>query len=320
MCLKGIIYVGIPFEKTVSGEAEDGISGKRTGKKQYGTEITMEKKIIRPEMIREFKDYLINDEKSRATIEKYLRDVVRFAERMSWGEIDRGQVIMYKGELERDYAVRSANSMIAALNAFFRFMNWQELNIKQFKVQKEVYRSDGKELSQNEYRALVRAAENRGDKRLALIVETICATGIRVSELKYITVEAVKTGEAVVSCKGKKRKIFIVDALRRKLLGYAKNKDLKRGMIFVTRYGNAPDRSNIWRAMKKLCDVAGVAVEKVFPHNLRHLFARVFYKIEKDISSLADVLGHSNINTTRIYIISTGEEHRQRMESMRLII
>ena len=167
---------------------------------------------------------------------------------------------------------------------------------------------------------LCRTAEQRGNKRLSLILQTICGTGIRVSELQHITVEATRCGEATVSCKGKTRSVFIVKELKQKLLRYAAEQGIRSGMIFVTRTGRAVSRTNIWREMKSLCREAGVNPEKVFPHNLRHLFARVFYSIEKDIAKLSDVLGHSSINTTRLYIISTGIEHRRRMETMRLIL
>lgn len=267
-----------------------------------------------------FRSFLAEDEKSAATIEKYMHDIRHFAEYAAEKELDKQLILAYKTELKQKYAVRSANSMLAALNAFLRFCGWFELCVKQFKVQRQAYCSEEKELTRAEYISLIRTAERENNHRLSLVVQTICGTGIRVSELKCITCEAVKRGEAVVSCKGKTRVIFIVAALREKLLRYAKGKGITSGSIFLTRNGNTLNRSNIWREMKALCKQAGVAPEKVFPHNLRHLFARTFYGIEKDIAKLADILGHSNINTTRIYIITTGAEHRQRMENMRLII
>lgn len=280
----------------------------------------MEKRIITKEMIRNFKNHLIEDEKSSATLEKYMRDVYTFNEYTHGRALDKSLVLDYKSHLEKNYAVRSANSMIAALNSFFRLCGWYDLCVKQFKVQKEAYCSEEKELTKQEYTALVRTAEKKNNERLSLVLQTICGTGIRVSELQYITVEAVQKGEAIVSCKGKTRKIFIVNALRKKLLQYARNKKIKDGIIFLTKSGKALNRSNIWREMKELCKQAGVSPKKVFPHNLRHLFARTFYGIEKDIAKLADILGHSNINTTRIYIITTGAEHQRRLENMRLII
>ena len=194
------------------------------------------------------------------------------------------------------------------------------MKIKTIKEQRQIFCSEDKELTKEEYTRLLNAAESKGNKRLNLILQTICGTGIRVSELKFITVESVKKGEAFVFCKGKRRSVFIVKALQKKLLKYADEQNIESGCIFITRTGKPVSRTNIWRDMKKLCKEANVNPEKVFPHNLRHLFARVFYGIEKDIAKLADILGHSSINTTRIYIISTGTEHRQRMENMRLVI
>ncbi len=280
----------------------------------------MKKRIITNQTIKSFEKYLIENEKATATIEKYMRDIWLFAEYAAERTLDKAMLLDYKGRLEQSYTVRSANSMLAALNSFFRFLGWHDLCVKQFKVQKEAYCSEEKELTKAEYTALVRTAEKKKNERLSLVVQTICGTGIRVSELKSITVEAVRKGEAIVSCKGKTRKIFIVSALRKKLLRYATEQKINSGIIFVTKNGKPLDRSNIWREMKSLCEQAGVSPKKVFPHNLRHLFARTFYGIEKDIAKLADILGHSNINTTRIYIITTGAEHRRRMENMRLII
>lgn len=280
----------------------------------------MEQRIITATLLRAFEHYLLEEEKSPATIEKYLRDLRRFRAFAAGKPVDKALILEYKRMLEQQYAPRSVNSVLGAVNTFLRFVHWEELRVKQLRLQKQAYCPDEKELSREEYAALVREAGKRNNQRLALILQTICACGIRVSELKFITVEAASKGEAVVSCKGKIRKIFLVSQLRRKLLAYAKERQLRSGCIFVTRSGSPVDRSNVWREMKKLCANAGVAPSKVFPHNLRHLFARIFYGLEKDIAKLADVLGHSNINTTRIYIITTGAEHRQKMENMRLII
>ncbi len=280
----------------------------------------MKKRIITDQTIFSFEKYLIENEKATATIEKYIRDIRLFAEYSIDKSLDKTLVLDYKSSLEESYAIRSANSMLAALNSFFRFLGWSDLCVKQFKVQNEAYCSEEKELTKAEYIALVKAAQQKKNERLSLIVQTICGTGIRVSELQSITVEAVRRGEAVVSCKGKTRKIFIVKDLRRKLLNYATAQGIGTGILFTTKNGNPINRSNIWREMKNICEQAGVNPQKVFPHNLRHLFARTFYGIEKDIAKLADILGHSNINTTRIYIITSGAEHKQRMENMRLII
>ena len=237
------------------------------------------------------------------------------------GMITKDTVIAYKQNLiDSGYAVRSINSMLASINSLFSFLGWYELRVKSLKIQQQVFCPEEKELTKAEYERLCRTAERKHNERLCLILQTICGTGIRVSELQFITVEAVRKGEATVSLKGKTRSIFIVRDLQKKLLRYISEQKITAGAVFVTRTGKPISRTNIWREMKKLCVEAEVNPEKVFPHNLRHLFARVFYGIEKDIAKLADILGHSSINTTRIYIISTGTEHRQRMERMRLII
>ncbi len=280
----------------------------------------MKKRIITNQALYSFEKYLIENEKAQATREKYMRDLRCFAEYVAGRILDKPLILEYKASLEQSYAIRSANSMLAALNAFFRVLGWHDLCVKQFKMQKEAYCSEEKELTKAEYTALVRAAEQKKNERLSLVIQTICGTGIRVSELQSITLEAVRKGEAIVSCKGKTRKIFIVKALQKKLIRYANEQGITAGILFVTKSGKPLNRSNIWRAMKDLCLQAGVSPQKVFPHNLRHLFARTFYGIEKDIAKLADILGHSNINTTRIYIITTGAEHQRRMENMRLII
>ena len=270
--------------------------------------------------IAKFKNHLTLEERSAATIEKYIRDVSAFAVYAQEAAITKETVIGYKKHLLERYAVRSVNAMLAGLNGFFAFHGWHDLKVKTLKLQQQVYCPEEKELTKQEYARLCRTAERRKNQRLSLILQTICGTGIRVSELRYITVEAAKQGEAVVSCKAKTRTVFLVKALRQKLLRYAAEQGIKSGMIFVTRTGKPIDRTNIWREMKSLCQEAGVNPEKVFPHNLRHLFARVFYGIEKDIAKLADILGHSSIDTTRIYIISTGTEHRRRMENMHLVL
>ena len=239
---------------------------------------------------------------------------------MSGNEITKETVIAYKKHLQESYAVRSVNSMLGIINSLFAFLGWQELRVKSIKIQQQIYCPEERELTKAEYTRLCRAAKHKRNERLNLILQTICGTGIRVSELQFITVEAARRGEASVSCKAKTRSVFIVKELQKKLLRYAAEQNIKSGMIFVTRKGKPLSRTNIWREMKNLCIEAEVNPKKVFPHNLRHLFARVFYGIEKDIAKLADILGHSSIDTTRIYIISTGTEHRKRMENMRLIV
>lgn len=281
----------------------------------------MKGRILTSEAIDCFKKYLREEEKSENTIEKYLRDVRAFAAYLSGAEITKETVIAYKNKLlSENYAVRSVNSILASVNSLFAFLGWTDCKVKSIKLQRQVYCPEEKELTKAEYTRLVNTAKQKGNERLNLILQTICGTGIRVSELQYITVEAVKCSEAVVSLKGKTRSVFLVRELQKKLLRYAAEQKIHSGCIFITRTGKPISRTNIWREMKGLCEQAGVNPQKVFPHNLRHLFARVFYGIEKDIGKLADILGHSSINTTRIYIISTGDEHRKRMEHMRLIL
>ena len=281
----------------------------------------MKGRILTDKQITAFTIYLKSEEKSENTIEKYIRDVRAFLVYMNGSEITKETVIAYKNKLlSENYAARSINSMLASLNGLFSFLGWADLKVKSIKLQRQIYCPEEKELTKAEYLRLVNTAKQKGNERLNLLIQTICGTGIRVSELQYITVEAVKCGEAVVSLKGKTRSVFIVRELQKKLLRYAAEQKITVGAIFITRNGKPMSRTHIWREMKNLCVQAEVNPQKVFPHNLRHLFARTFYGIEKDIAKLADILGHSSINTTRIYIITTGNEHRQRMENMRLII
>ncbi len=280
----------------------------------------MNKKIITLKMIKDFESKLRNDEKSENTIQKYLRDVKFFVKFVGERSIDKVLVLEYKSYLEKNYALASANSMLAAMSSFFKFLGWYNCCVKQFKVQKSAYVSEERELTKQEYIALVRAAKHKKNERLSLLIQTICVTGIRVSELEFITVEAVKRGETIVFCKGKSRKVFIVRELCKKLIKYIKEHGIVEGAIFITKTGKPMNRSNIWREMKALCKQAGVNESKVFPHNFRHLFARTFYGIEKDIAKLADILGHTSVDTTRIYIMTTGAEHRRKLENMRLII
>ncbi len=280
----------------------------------------MEERILTADIIEDFRKNLELQEKSTSTIEKYIRDVKAFSVYAENAAITKEKVIAYKKYLGNNYAVRSVNSMLASINSLFSFLGWHDLRVKSLKLQQQVFCPEEKELTKAEYARLCKTAERKHNERLNLILQTICGTGIRVSELQFITVEAVKNGEASVNCKAKTRAVFIVKELKQKLLRYAAEQNIKSGMIFVTRTGKPISRTNIWREMKDLCEEANVNPKKVFPHNLRHLFARVFYGIEKDIAKLADILGHSSINTTRIYIISTGTEHRKRMENMHLII
>lgn len=281
----------------------------------------MKGRLLTKEIISDFINHLYLEEKSENTIEKYARDVRSFAASTGDTPICKKTVIEYKQKLiDSGYAVSSINSMLASVNSLFDYLGWIDCKVKSIKMQRQIYCPENKELTKAEYLRLLNAAEHNHNNRLYLILQTICGTGIRISELKYITVEAVKNGQAQVSCKGKNRVIFIVKKLKKKLLRYDAERHIKTGAIFITKSGKPVNRTNIWREMKSLCKQAHVNPDKVFPHNLRHLFARTFYKLEKDIAKLADILGHSSINTTRIYIISTGDEHLKRIENMRLII
>ena len=280
----------------------------------------MKRRFLSKAKIITFREHLILEEKSEATIGKYMRDTIAFLTYTQGREITRKLVIAYKKQLQDCYAARSVNSMLASLNSLFSFLHWHDLKLKSMKFQQPIYCSEEKELTKVEYMRLCKTAELKKNRRLSLILQTICGTGIRVSELRFVTVEAVRGNEITVDCKAKTRKVFIVKRLKQKLLRYAAEQGITEGMIFVTRTGKSVSRTNIWREMKSLCQEAGVNPRKVFPHSLRHLFARVFYDMEKDIAKLADILGHSSINTTRIYIVSTGVKHRQQMEAMKLIL
>lgn len=279
----------------------------------------MEERKIAQNQIISFRQYLIREEKSTATVEKYLRDVRAFVVYVGDGAVTKEMVMAWKKHLQmREYAVRSINSMLASLNSLLDFLGWADCKVKAIKQQKQVYCAAEKELTKAEYMRLLDAAKRK--YQLQLVMKTICGTGIRVSELRYFTVEEVKCGEVTVNCKGKTRTILIPGKLRKLLLAYAGKEKIRSGVIFLTRSGKPLNRSSIWAQMKALCKEAYVNPGKVFPHNLRKLFARTFYGIEKDIAKLADILGHSSINTTRIYIMTTGVEHRKKIERLGLVI
>ncbi len=269
----------------------------------------------------EFRAYLTSEEKSRATTEKYLRDVGTFLAFVQERPMSKQLVLDYKQDLvQKGYSPTSVNSMLASVNAWLRFTGQEQMKARQLKIQRALYCPAEKELSRREYFALVQTAVLMGEESLSLILQTICATGIRVSELEYVTVEAVKRGTAVVNCKGKLRTVFLVSALCRQLDSYITRRSICTGPVFVRKSGKPINRNVIWRRMKRLCRYAGVDPQKVYPHNLRHLFAREYYESEKDLAKLADILGHSSINTTRIYICSTGTEHQRQLEKLELVL
>ncbi|MFR1434633.1 MAG: tyrosine-type recombinase/integrase [Acutalibacteraceae bacterium] len=256
--------------------------------------------------IRRFEQHMIAEEKSAATIEKYLRDIRSFFAYLSDRQLCKEEMVAYKAYLTGQYAPASVNSMLIAMNRFLRFLGLQDCCVRPLKIQRQIFCPEEKELTQAEYQRLVRSA---GDSQLSFVLQTICGTGIRISELQYITLEAVRAGKAVVNCKNKTRVIFIPAPLQKILKQYIKKTGITAGSVFVSQNGKPLDRSSVWRQMKRLCKKANVPPEKVYPHNLRHLFARIFYGIKKDIVRLADILGHSSINTTRIYTLETGTRH-----------
>ncbi len=271
------------------------------------------------QQLQQFRRTLYADEKSPATIRKYLHDVKKFFLYAQGQPVTKELVLAYKEHILEQYVVSSANTMLVSLNGFFSWAGIPELRVKTVKQQRETFRKD-KELTKAEYRRLLDTAQKQKKVWLKLVMETICATGIRVSELRHVTVEAVQRGAAKITCKGKHRQIFLPKKLCTKLKEYCRERKIKSGPVFVTKNGTALDRSNIWCAMKRLCQYCGVAEEKVFPHNLRHLFARIFLTIEKDITKLADILGHTSLNTTRLYTLSSGAEHRRRMNQLAKIL
>ena len=277
-------------------------------------------KIFSHDLITDFKKALCGGEKSPRTVEKYLRDVSAFFAWAGSAELDKSAVLSYKEQLCARYAPQSVNSILSSLNSFFSFCGWHDLKVKTLKLQRSIFADSERELSKAEYERLLRAASARGNERLCLLMQAICASGLRVSELAAVTVDAARARRAEVRCKGKIRQIFLPDSLCRLLLKYARRRGIKSGAIFVTRSGKPLDRTNIWSDMKKLCESANVDQRKVFPHNLRHLFARTFYSVQKDIVMLADILGHSSVNTTRIYTMETGEKHRQQIQRLGLVM
>ncbi len=270
--------------------------------------------------INNFKAALYMEEMSRNTIEKYIRDIRKFMQYTGNREITKQLTMEYKEYLLGKYSVRSVNSYIVSLNRFLSFIGCEGARVKTEKIQEDAYESEEKNLSRDEYMRLINAATAGKNERLAMIMQTICSTGIRISELKYITAEAVNEGKAHIRNKGKNRLILIPGDMLSLLKKYIKKHGISSGAVFVTKNGNPVDRSNISKEMKRLCKEAGVSEKKVFPHNLRHLFARTFYKKTGDIAKLADVLGHSRIDTTRIYIKTPSNEHKKLLDNMNLVI
>lgn len=271
-------------------------------------------------MIDRYLTHLREQERSAATLQKYRHDLNELCGYLHNAPLNKSTLIDWKELLISKYAPATVNSMLIAVNGYLRFYGWQGLSVKLLKVQKALLIDESKELTKAEYDRLVQEAQRKNNERLALVIQTICATGIRVSELRFITVESVQNGRVEISSKGKRRMVFLPDKLRQLLRNYVRKQKKTAGLVFTTRTGRPLDRSNIWRDMKGLCERAGVAPEKVFPHNLRHLFARTFYSLERDLSRLADILGHSSIVTTRIYTAESGIIHARQMGRLGLVI
>ncbi len=280
----------------------------------------MDERILTARHLIEFRQYLTDDEKSAATVEKYLRDAGAFLDFAGGRPVTKELVIEFKQMLidGGHYAVGSINSILSSVRSLLCFLNRSDCTVKAIRTQRRIYCERDKELTKEEYLRLLNSAKN--NRWLWLLLQTICSTGIRVSELKFFTVEAIHQGELSVSCKNKTRIILVPTKLRRLLTNYCRQEKISEGAIFRTRTGRPLDRSNIWAMMKRLCGSAGVAAAKVFPHNLRKLFARIFYRAKHDIATLADVLGHSNINTTRIYIMASCREHQSKIDRMELVV
>lgn len=276
--------------------------------------------VINEETIENYIAYQREQEKNQSTLQKYRHDLQALVYFLKGEELTKEVLIRWKEQLINEYAPTTVNVMLSAINGYVRYMNWTELIVKPLKIQKCLFLEEEKELTREEYVRLVRTAQTKGNVRLSLVIQTLCATGMRVSELKFITAESVHCGKVEISNKGKLRIVFLPNDLRKLLKRYMKSQKKTTGAVFTTRSGKPLDRSNIWRDMKKLCKNANVSEKKVFPHNLRHLFARTFYTLEKDLSRLADILGHTNINTTRIYTAESGTVHVQQMQRMKLIV
>lgn len=277
-------------------------------------------RIITEEYVETYCQWLRGNEKSENTIKQYKRALVLLMKYMNGNNVTKKDVIRWKGILRERLAPVTVNSMLAAANGFFSYYGWKDCRIQFLKISRHVFYPERREIGQKEYRRLVKAAYRKGDDRTAMIMQTICATGIRISETAYITVEAVEKGRMEVECKGKIRTVFFTQKLRRMLMDYSKKNGITSGKIFITRNGRPIDRSNIWRDMKKLCQEAQVTWDKVFPHNFRHLFARLYYEQEKNLVKLADILGHSNINTTRIYTMESGKNYLYQLEKLDVLI
>lgn len=273
------------------------------------------------EMLESYREHLYREERAPATIEKYVRDTRSFVLFLNGRPVCKERAIEWRDLLlDNGRTPVTVNAKLSALNGLFHFLGWENCRIRFLKIQRRIFRERSKELTREEYLRLLETAQNAGQERLELLMEAICSTGIRVSEVRYLTVEAAQMGQAVIQLKGKIRTILLPRKLCRKLLKFAKKQEVAVGEIFLSKGGKSLSRKLIWQEMKRLCAKAGVEPSKVFPHNLRHLFATAFYQICRDIVKLADVLGHSSVETTRLYLLTTGAEHARYLEQLRLMI
>lgn len=269
--------------------------------------------------IKKYREYLIEEEKSKNTIDKYMRDINAFTKWIAERDLCKAVILEYKEHLKLSYAAKSVNSILSSLNSFFEFCEWHNLKVKLLKIQRQIFANESKELTKDEYDRLLNAAISKGNEKLYLLMQTICATGIRVSEVQFITVESLKKRKANIDLKGKMRMVIISNDLCKTLLKYASEQKITTGSVFISKNGKPLNRSNIWKMMQSLCDDANVSKSKVFPHNLRHLFAKRYYSLHKDIVRLADILGHTSVNTTRIYTMETGDIHRKQIQELGLL-
>lgn len=280
----------------------------------------MEEIGITQQSIRAFREFLLENEKAPATVQKYVGEAEHLREFLAGEPLTKKELLAYREHLQQQCGARTVNNKLSAVNAYLLFLGAEHCHVKQLRVQRQAFREERRELSEAEYRRLIAAARGRKDQRLYHVMLTICTTGIRVSELRFITAETLASGWTEIRLKGKSRVVLLPRELAQRLRQYAQARGIRSGPLFRTRTGMPLDRSNIWREMKTLCREAGVAPEKVFPHNLRHLFARSFYEQEKDLAHLADILGHSSIETTRIYVAVSTQVHEQMLQRMRLIL
>ena len=284
-------------------------------KRKKEAEKTMERQVT-DRRTEAFAAFLRNGEKSINTVEKYVRDVRQFLDFIrDKGEMNRETVIQYKESLLEKYKKSSVNSMLIAVNCYLKFIGKENLCVRTCRIQRQIFRAEEREMSRKEYERLVREAQRQGNSRLCHIIQTMGATGIRVSELPFITAEALKERKVCIQCKGKERIILLPQSLVMLLRDYCRKQEIRKGSIFITKSGRPIDRRNIWAEMKRLCETAKVEASKVFPHNLRHLFARCYYEREKNLARLADYLGHSSVETTRRYTMTAAaEECRRQLE------